>query len=141
MTAGAELTFTKTYAAQLVGLGKPLWLLRKPQKPQQPTTLAALALGRNGSSAGGTPTPGYGRKPEFAHSGCDDGDGVGEPLCDTDELRVADRVVDAARLGEMDELGETDIENDGGALMGLTMKIDVVVSMYFRLEKKVEFTT
>ncbi len=51
---------------------------------------------RNGSKASDTPTPGYARNPVPAHSANDDGDGVGEPLADTNELRVTDD----ARLGD-----------------------------------------
>jgi hypothetical protein len=43
------------------------------------------------------PTPGYARSPR--HSGSDDGDAVGEPVADTDELRVADCDIDALTDG------------------------------------------
>jgi hypothetical protein len=73
--------------------------MKRPQKSQQLATLAALAFAKDGSSAGGTPTPGYARSPVPLHSGSDDSDGVGEPLADTDELRVTDCDVDALTDG------------------------------------------
>jgi hypothetical protein len=45
------------------------------------------------------PTPGYARSPVPLHSGADDGDGVGETVADTDEVRVADCDVDALTDG------------------------------------------
>ena len=70
--------------------------------------LLPLKAGRDGSSAGGTPTPGYARSPVPLHSGGDDGDGVGEPVADTDELTVIDH--DAVALTD----GDTDGEGRGG---------------------------
>ncbi len=73
--------------------------VRRSQKPQQLATLAALAIARDGSKTGDTPTPGYARSPVPLQSGNDDGDCVGEPLPDTDELRVTDCDVDALTDG------------------------------------------
>ena len=124
---------TKINAAQLVKI-----VLRLAQKPQQLDMPVPLIFTRDGSSAGDTPSPEYGRRAVPAHSGNDDGDTVGVIVAATDADAVSeaeteadtevDIVVDAARLGEMEELGVTDIENDGGALFGLTIKIDVRVS-------------
>jgi len=87
--------------------------------------LPPLVNGRDGSSAGDTPTPGYARSPVELHSGSDDGDTVGVIVVATDADAVTeaeteadievDIVVDAARLGEMVLLGLIVIENDGGA--------------------------
>ncbi len=112
------VALTKTYAAQLA--------LKLAQKLQQlAAPLPPLVNGRDGSSAGDTPTPGYARSPVELHSGNDDGDTVGVIVAATDadavteaeteaEIEV-DIVVDAARLGEMELLGLIVIENDGGA--------------------------
>ena len=131
------LVATKTNAVQLV-VRIVLLLLRFAQKSQQLDMPVPLILTRDGSSAGDTPSPEYGRRAVPAHSGNDDGDTVGVIVAATDADAVSeaeteadtevDIVVDAARLGEMEELGVTDIENDGGALFGLTIKIDVRVS-------------
>jgi len=106
--------------------------MKRPQKSQQLATLAALAFARVGSNAGGMPTPGYARSPVPSvplHSGADDG------VADTDTVRDAttdaetdgDTDDEAMRLGEMEELGVTDLENDGGALGAI--KTDVRVSL------------
>jgi hypothetical protein len=71
--------------------------MKRPQKSQQLATLAELAFAKDGSSAGGTPTPGYARNPVPLHSGSDDSDGVGEPLAATDAL--TDGVIDGVAGG------------------------------------------
>ncbi len=121
------LVVTKAYAAQRVMLAV-LLVLSMAQKEQQLATSVPLLFARNGSSAGDTPTPRYARSPVPLHSGADDG------VADTDTVRDAttdaetdgDTDDEAMRLGEMEELGVTDIENDGGALGAI--KTDVRVS-------------
>jgi hypothetical protein len=80
-----------------------------------------LTFTRDDSSAGDTPSPEYGRRAVLAHSGNDDGDTVGvtdsDKVCDAEiEAETdGDTDVDAARLGETEELGVTVTEKDGGA--------------------------
>ncbi len=131
MPRPAVALVTKAYAAQRVILAV-LLVLSMAQKKQQLATSVPLFFTRNGSSAGDTPTPRYARSPVPLHSGADDGDIV--TVTDAENVRDAetdaetdgDTDNEAMRLGEMEELGVTDIENDGGALGAI--KTDVLVS-------------
>ncbi len=92
------LVATKTNAAQLVK-----FVLRLAQKPQQLDMPVPLIFTRDGSSAGDTPSPEYGRRGVPAHSGNDDGDRLRDMLADT----LDDGVTERPDVGDTNTLGDT----------------------------------